>query len=82
MTFDKFWKLPESERPKAFSQLSNRDKMGVRQQQISLKIDIIPCNDCKFRFGITAACEAHPEGLTADHIRTAMKHCEYCDAHN
>lgn len=34
MTFDKFWELPEDERAKAFSQLSARDKMGVRQQQI------------------------------------------------
>lgn len=81
MTFDEFWELPEKERAKAFPQLSERDKMGVRQQQISYSIESIPCNDCKFRFGITAACEAHPEVLTADHVRDAMKHCEYRETH-
>ena len=81
MTFDEFWELPEKERAKAFPQLSERDKMGVRQQQISYSIESIPCNDCKFRFGITAACEAHPEGLTADHVRDAMKHCENRETH-
>ncbi|MBE6005602.1 MAG: hypothetical protein E7238_00260 [Sarcina sp.] len=81
MTFDEFWELPEKERAKAFPQLSERDRMGVRQQQISYSIESIPCNDCKFRFGITAACEAHPEGLTADHVRDAMKHCEYRETH-
>lgn len=81
MTFDEFWELPENERAKAFSQLSNRDKMGVRQQQISYNIDSIPCNNCKFRIGITLACEAYPDGLTADRIKSVMKHCEYVEKH-
>lgn len=82
MTFKEFWALPEAERPAAFSKLSPRDRMLVRQQQTSVETaQTIPCNGCKFRFGITAACEAHPEGLTADHVREAMKHCKYRETH-
>ena len=81
MTFDKFWELPEDERAKAFSQLSARDKMGVRQQQISYSIPVVPCNSCQYRMGITAACAAHPDGLTADHVREAMINCEYLEMH-
>ncbi len=82
MTFKEFWALPEDERPAAFSQLSPRDRMLVRQQQTSVGTQrFIPCNGCKFRIGITAACEAYPEGLTADHVREAMKRCEYRETH-
>lgn len=82
MTFKEFWKLPENERPAAFSKLSSRDKMLVRQQQASVGTpQVIPCNGCDFRIGITAACAAYPDGLTADLIKAAMEHCEYRETH-
>ena len=36
MTFKEFWDLPEEEQQSAFSELSSKDKMLVRQQQTSV----------------------------------------------
>ena len=82
MTFGEFWALSEEKRPAAFSKLSPRDRMLVRQQQASVGTpQVIPCNGCEYRIGITAACAAHPEGLTADHVREAIYHCENRETH-
>ena len=83
MTFKEFGDLPEEEQQSAFSELSSKDKMLVRQQQTSVgTMHYIPCNGCEFRIGINAACAAHPGGLTADIIKAAIKHCEYRETHN
>ena len=80
MTFEEFWNLPEAKRATAFKELSSMDRMLVRQQQSSIgTVRVIPCNECKFRIGIMLACEAYPDGLTSNRIKSAMKHCEYVE---
>lgn len=82
MTFKEFCDLPEEEQQSAFSELSSKDKMLVRQQQTSVgTMHYIQCNGCEFRIGINAACAAHPDGLTADIIKAAIKHCKYRETH-
>lgn len=78
MTFEEFWKLPKDQRATSFKELSPRDRMLVRQQQSSVGSErFIQCNECKYRIGSTLACEAYPDGLTADRIKAAIKHCDY-----
>lgn len=82
MTLEEFWNLPEDKKATAFKELSSKDRMLVRQQQSSIGTErVISCNECKFRIGITLTCEAYPDGLTSDRIKSAMKHCEYVDRH-
>jgi len=74
LSFEEFCKLlTEAERCQRYTELSDHDKFRARISMPPGPGVWVPCNDCAHRIVGKPACKAHPEGLTADHIRSVME---------
>lgn len=69
-----FWHLPLEERFERCKSFSAHDSFRLRitDPGTSFAGPWVPCNDCAHQITGRPACKAHPEGLTADHIRAVM----------
>lgn len=72
LTLAEFCKLPREEQNRRYAELSDHDKFGARQMDVSCTGPYVPCNDCvhDHRDG---TCDAFPEGLLQGTLKRVMK---------
>lgn len=73
MTVQEFCALPEAEKEKAYENMTEHEKLGVRI--CSTPASYSPrCNHCKHKHTGKASCDAFPGGLTPENIKHAEEH--------
>lgn len=66
LTLKEFCKLPREEQLRGYAELSDHDKFGARQTDISSSFGPeFPCDDCKHDRG-DGTCDAFPKKVTGD----------------
>ena len=67
LTLAEFCKLSGEEQMYQYKDLSEREKFGARQMDVSTTGPYVPCNDCSHNRG-NGTCDAFPEGITSEGI--------------
>lgn len=62
LTLDEFFRLPREIQNVRYKELSDWDKFGARQADVSTKETFIPCNYCSHYHGF-AKCDAYPDQI-------------------
>ena len=74
LTLKEFCKLPREEQLRGYAELSDHDKFGARQMDISSSFGPeFPCDNCKHDRG-DGTCDAFPKGVTGDQLDEVMFH--------
>ena len=71
LTLAEFCKLPREEQNRRYVELSDHDKFGARQMDVSCAGPYVPCNDCVHNH-YDGTCDAFPDGTTGEAIDRVM----------
>lgn len=76
LTLKEFFALPREEQNIRYKDLSEHDKFGARQADVSWKEDFIACNYCVHYHGF-AKCDAFPGGAPQGTLKKLKEDLNY-----
>jgi len=71
LTREEFYKLSFEERCERYKDLSDHDKLGIRQAEPGVIKPV--CNYCVYYYKGKAKCAAYPDGISGEHMRLVTK---------